>query len=201
MADLIFDYDGTVHETLRIYEPAFRNTYAWLVENGYAQPRQISAKEIGNWLGYNSTDMWNSFMPGLDPAIKEKARIMLGEDMAQRIESGQGSLYPGMEEILLGLREQGHTLIFLSNCRVHYMERHRRVFRLDRFFHRFYCCEEFDFIPKYEIFRRFSPELPGPFIVIGDRFHGYGGEGELSAADIIINDVKQLPAAVEELLR
>ena len=218
MADLIFDYDGTVHETLRIYEPAFRNTYAWLVENGYAQPRQISAKEIGNWLGYNSTDMWNSFMPGLDPAIKEKARIMLGEDMAQRIESGQGSLYPGMEEILLGLREQGHTLIFLSNCRVHYMERHRRAFRLDRFFHRFYCCEEFDFIPKYEIFRRFSPELPGPFIVIGDRFHdietatmnglrsigcgyGYGGEGELSAADIIINDVKQLPAAVEELLR
>ncbi|MBQ8961888.1 MAG: HAD hydrolase-like protein [Ruminococcus sp.] len=218
MADLIFDYDGTVHETLRIYEPAFRNTYGWLVENGYAQPKEISSEEIGHWLGYNSTDMWNSFMPGLDPEIKEKARIMLGEDMAERIESGQGALYPGAEEVLLGLREQGHTLIFLSNCRIHYMERHRRAFRLERFFHRFYCCEEFGFIPKYEIFRRFAPELPGPFIVIGDRFHdietaaknglrsvgcgyGYGTKDELSAADIIINDVKQLPAAVEELLR
>lgn len=29
---IIFDYDGTIHQTLGIYEPAFRETYQWLTE-------------------------------------------------------------------------------------------------------------------------------------------------------------------------
>lgn len=29
---IIFDYDGTIHHTLGIYEPAFRETYQWLTE-------------------------------------------------------------------------------------------------------------------------------------------------------------------------
>ena len=217
MADLIFDYDGTIHNSILTYEPAFRKAYQWLVDGGYAEPRDFSAEEISYWLGFNSTDMWNTFQPDLDPEIREKARLMIGEEMARRIEAGEGALYPGAEEALLALREQGHTLIFLSNCRVHYMERHRRVFGLDRFFHRFFCCEEFGFIPKYEIFPRIAGEFQGPFIVIGDRFHdietaavnglrsigcgyGYGNADELSAADIIIDNISRLPAAVGELL-
>lgn len=27
---IIFDYDGTIHNTLGIYEPAFREAYQWL---------------------------------------------------------------------------------------------------------------------------------------------------------------------------
>ena len=29
---IIFDYDGTIHNTLGIYEPAFREAYQWLAE-------------------------------------------------------------------------------------------------------------------------------------------------------------------------
>ena len=29
---IIFDYDGTIHQTLGIYEPAFREIYQWLTE-------------------------------------------------------------------------------------------------------------------------------------------------------------------------
>ena len=29
---IIFDYDGTIHNTLGIYEPAFREAYQWLSE-------------------------------------------------------------------------------------------------------------------------------------------------------------------------
>ena len=29
---IIFDYDGTIHHTIGIYEPAFRETYQWLTE-------------------------------------------------------------------------------------------------------------------------------------------------------------------------
>lgn len=34
---LIFDYDGTIHNTIVIYESAFRQCYDWLVREGYAK--------------------------------------------------------------------------------------------------------------------------------------------------------------------
>lgn len=217
MANLIFDYDGTIHESMRTYAPAFRDTMRWLADEGYIEPREYSDGEISQWLGFNSADMWGKFQPGLDPAIREEARIRLGNDMAERVENGEGALFSGAEKMLTELKENGHILIFLSNCRIHYMERHRRVFRLDRFFDYFYCCEEYDFIPKYQIFRLFSLQHTGQYIVIGDRFHdietaaenglksigcgyGYGMPEELTAADIIVSDISQIPGAVEKLL-
>ncbi len=43
---IIFDYDGTIHHTLGIYEPAFRETYQWLTE-------QKSYRRTGDRLGGN----------------------------------------------------------------------------------------------------------------------------------------------------
>ncbi|MBE6864676.1 MAG: HAD family hydrolase [Ruminococcus flavefaciens] len=218
MSNIIFDYDGTVHESMLTYAPAFRDTMKWLSDNGFIADKEYSDSEISHWLGFNSTDMWGQFHPELSPEIREKARAMLGENMAARVENGEGGLYAGIEDALLSLKASGHTLIFLSNCRIHYMERHRRVFRLDRFFDSFFCCEEYGFIPKYEIFRRFSDRFEGDFIVVGDRFHdidtavrnglhsvgcgyGYGSEDELRCADIIVTSPAQIPDAVNALTR
>lgn len=217
MANLIFDYDGTIHESMKTYAPAFRNTCKWLADNGYMPEKDYTDKEISCWLGFNSTDMWNNFLPDADIEIREKARIMLGDDMARRTENGEGALFPNAEQVLAELKKQGHTLIFLSNCRIKYMERHSRVFGLDRFFNYFYCCEEFDFIPKYQIFRLFRLKHKGRYIVIGDRFHdietavknglksigcgyGYASDGELKNANIIVSDITKIPHAVKELL-
>lgn len=214
--NLIFDYDGTIHNSMKTYAPAFRSTMAWLEENGYAEPKTYTDSEISHWLGFNSNDMWQSFMPDLDPKIRESARIRLGEDMARRVDRGEGALFDGAEEMLSILKKAGHRLIFLSNCRIHYLERHRRVFSLDRFFDSFYCCEEFGFIPKHEIFKKIASDHPGKFIVIGDRFHdietavkndllsigcgyGYGSPEELSEADIIVKSPGEIVTAVAEL--
>ena len=218
MSNIIFDYDGTVHESMLTYAPAFRDTMKWLSDNGFIADKEYSDSEISHWLGFNSTDMWGQFHPELSLEIREKARAMLGENMAARVENGEGGLYAGIEDALLSLKASGHTLIFLSNCRIHYMERHRRVFRLDRFFDSFFCCEEYGFIPKYEIFRRFSDRFEGDFIVVGDRFHdidtavrnglhsigcgyGYGSEDELRRAAIIVTSPAQIPDAVNALAR
>ena len=34
---IIFDYDGTIHNTLGIYEPAFREAYQWLAEQNVVE--------------------------------------------------------------------------------------------------------------------------------------------------------------------
>lgn len=39
---IIFDYDGTIHQTLGIYEPAFRETYQWLTEQKVAEEQKDS---------------------------------------------------------------------------------------------------------------------------------------------------------------
>ena len=44
---IIFDYDGTIHQTLGIYEPAFRETYQWLTE------QKVAAKKCGTLLCRN----------------------------------------------------------------------------------------------------------------------------------------------------
>ena len=82
MTNLIFDYDGTIHNSMLTYAPAFRGTMKWLSDNGYIADREYTDKEISYWLGFNSTDMWGQFHPELAPEIREKARVMLGEDMA-----------------------------------------------------------------------------------------------------------------------
>ena len=56
---IIFDYDGTIHHTLGIYEPAFRETYQWLTEQKVTEEREIGSVEIAGWLGLNSKEMWN----------------------------------------------------------------------------------------------------------------------------------------------
>ena len=217
MANLIFDYDGTIHNSMLTYAPAFRDTMKWLSDNGYIADREYTDNEISRWLGFNSTDMWGQFHPELDISIREKARAMLGQNMAERVDNGEGALYEGAEDMLALLKSQGHKLIFLSNCRFHYLERHKRVFKLDKYFDDFYCCEAFNFIPKYEIFRKIAPEHNGTFIVIGDRFHdietavknnlmsigcgyGYGSEDELKDADLIVNSIYEIPDAVKKLI-
>lgn len=216
MTNLIFDYDGTIHNSMLTYAPAFRDTMKWLSDNGYIAAKEYTDAEISCWLGFNSTDMWNSFHPELDLEIREKARLMLGKNMAERVDRGEGALYDGAEEVLSQLKNNGNTLIFMSNCRFHYLERHKRVFRLDRFFDYFYCCEAFDFIPKYEIFRKIAPNHTGNFTIIGDRFHdietavrngltsigcayGFGSREELSQSDIIVENIKNIPEAVKRL--
>ena len=216
MANIIFDYDGTLHNSMLTYAPAFRDTMKGLSDNGFIANRVYSDKEISYWLGFNSTDMWGQFHPELDKEIREKARKMLGENMAERLDRGEGALFTGCEDMLGALKNAGHTLIFLSNCRVHYMERAKRLFHLEKWFSYFYCCEEYDFIPKHEIFRKFAPYHEGRFIVVGDRFHdietavqnglksigcgyGYGSHEELSKADIIVERIEDIPQAVEKL--
>lgn len=218
MPCIIFDYDGTLHNSMLTYAPAFRATMKQLADMGYLPQREYSDSDISYWLGFNSADMWSNFAPDLDPEIRERARVRLGEDMAQRVERGEGALFPHAQEVLTELKKRGYTLIFLSNCRIHYMERHRRVFGLDRWFDFFYCCEEFGFVPKYEIFRQIAPRHEGPFIVIGDRFHdietaaenglpsigcgyGYGSHEELAKADVVVSDIRQIPDAADRLLQ
>ena len=217
--NLIFDYDGTLHNSIKVYAPALRRTYAALAAAGHVPLRNFSDEEIGSWLGWSPKDMWNAFAPDLPDGLKEWSIKSVGRGMLQGIAAGNSELYPGTEEVLAGLRDAGHTLIFLSNCRHDYMEAHRREFDLDRFFSGFYCAEDYDQIPKPRIFEHIRadfadrPEGRNEYVAIGDRFHdmelayahglrsigclyGFGEPDELKDATAKVESITEIPAVV-----
>lgn len=206
---LIFDYDGTIHDTLRIYEPAFRQAYEWLVRHGYTRRQEITSETIAGWLGLNSREMWNSFLPELSQALKERASAMVGKGMTERIASHQAAWYPGADKMLDVLKETGHTMVILSNCKIAYREANWKEFNMQRWFAGFYDCESYGFVPKTEIITHIQKEFPGPYIIIGDRQgdlecarasgswfigcrYGFGQCGELDEADYIADSVEEI---------
>lgn len=214
MANLIFDYDGTLHESLCIYAPAFRLGYSYLVEKRLAPEREFSDAEISRWLGLSVKDMWERFIPELPQPEREICSGMIGDEMVHLTLAGKARLYRGAKAVLRQLKAAGHDLIFLSNCKHSYMQAHREQFELEQYFSQFYCTEDFQFAPKSQIAELILARVSGKCIVIGDRWqdieiavchqllsigcaYGYGGTEELNDATIQVSSIKGILDAVE----
>ncbi len=104
---LIFDWDGTLHNTEALYGRAFQRAYAWLAEEGYAPERHYSHREVSVYLGMNAPEMWNTFMPELPQAVKEHCSAMIGEQMVSEIYAGNAILYPSAAETLAARKGGG----------------------------------------------------------------------------------------------
>lgn len=217
MANLIFDYDGTLHDCIRIYAPAFRRAYAQLVSDGAMPEREWEEAELSRWLGYSARDMWDAFAPNLPPEQKERCSQIIGREMLRAVQAGEARLYPGVPSLLDQLRTNGHRLILLSNCKRAYLEAHRVHFQLDQYFTSCFCGEDFNWIPKQVILRQMLPELNGETLVIGDRVHdmeaarqnglraigcayGYGTPEELHSASAVVSTPRELIGALDFLL-
>ena len=206
---LVFDYDGTLHDTIRIYEKSFRKVFKWLVAEKYVADEEIPVERIKSWLGMNSRDMWESFKPDLPVHIREAAGDGVGKHMAELIRRNKAQWYPGAEDTLNDLKNKGYRMILLSNCKSAYRDVNWKTFSMNRWFEEFYDCESYGFAPKTEIIKIIEKNYETPITVIGDRktdidcaraikggsvgcLYGFGTKEELQDADILINDIREL---------
>jgi phosphoglycolate phosphatase len=206
---IYFDFDGTLHNSIKIYSPAFRKAYDFLVDNKKAEPREWKDEEISRWLGYTKIEMWDDFMNNLDEIIKDRAGAIIGREMQDLMLSGNGCLYENTTEVLQSLKKRGFKLVFLSNCSIRYMEAAIAAFNLDDYFDDMICAEMYDFIPKHEILKVIKDKYPANQVIVGDRFHdieagvengiysvyceyGYGEEKEGHMASAKIKDIREL---------
>lgn len=51
---VFFDYDGTLHDTMALYGPAFRAACAWLSKEGWLERRTYADADIACWLGWTN---------------------------------------------------------------------------------------------------------------------------------------------------
>ena len=206
---LIFDYDGTIHNTKHLYGEAFRSAYSYLVSIGMAPEREYTDEETSIYLGMTKLEMWETFRPDLPTEIKEHCGNLIGRAMDDYVLEGRAILYPHAMETLRYLKDKGYHLLILSNCRISYMEAHRKAFHLDEVIEEYFTAEAYDYIPKEEIFLQIREKYPGGYVIIGDRdkdiktalvhglqsvgcTYGFATEGELDSADIRIGDITEL---------
>lgn len=211
---VIFDFDGTLHDSMRIYPAAFRAGYQWLVDNGWAQPRSFSDEDISGYIGLTAEEMWKSFRPDLPDDVWPQAAARVGQKMDELILDGTARLFPHVPDMLSQVKDLGVQLVFLSNCRVAYQEAARTAFGLDRWFAGYFNSEEWHGVPKEEIFNDIAAQFPGGYAMVGDRnkdmavsrahgfpgigcLFGYGSRDELKDADRFA----ETPADVVSCLR
>lgn len=211
---LVFDYDGTIHNTMKLYEPAIREICSWLLANHYVEEANPDEKRIAGWLGMNAKEMWKDFMPDLDPDIRLEAEKMVGNYMMNRVRLHEAEWYPEAEQILTTLKSQGYSMVILSNSKKITGETHFKEFNMGRFFDKWYDCESFHWAPKTDIIKILANDYPGELIVIGDRrsdyeaaavikarfigcLYGYGSREELKNADCLIQNIAELPDCIK----
>ena len=215
---LIFDFDGTLHDSMYIYRRALESGYQWLVDRGQASPRAFSDEYIAGNIGLSCEDAWTRMCPDIPWSITTEAAARVGEVMDELIDGGEARLFEGVPEMLQQLKDQGHVLVFLSNCRNDYRDAVRRTFGFDSWFDHYYTAEQYDGAPKEVIFETIREEVDGPYIVIGDRdkdrmlaeahglpfigcLYGYGTREELEGADCMARSPLDIVTCVEELAR
>ena len=213
---LIFDYDGTLHDTKHLYGCALRRVCETLAAKGYDVPKALDDDSVSKYLGVNAPDMWNDFMPELPEEVKRSSSRAVGREMIESVLHGDARLFDGAAEALDRLKSDGHTLVILSNCRTGYMDAHRERFGLDRWFSDYFCAEAYGFIPKQDIFPDIIKRRGKAHIMIGDRDsdflvgtahgipvigcgYGFGTEQERKVCDIVISSPRELPDAVSRL--
>ncbi|MBR2667897.1 MAG: HAD family hydrolase [Oscillospiraceae bacterium] len=214
--DLLFDYDGTLHESLRIYHPAVQAVRDELAAEGRLSPRVVSAAEAETYIGMAPDEMWRLFAPSFTAEERSDAADRVGRHMARALAQGRARLYPGTRGVLEDLKAAGHRLFLLSMCPRSYMEEHLEIFQLTALFCEAMCGEDHGYRPKFEIVRQRMDRGDFHPVCIGDRFsdveagrknglpvvgclYGYGSPEELRKCSVLIRDIAELPAALETI--
>ena len=213
---VIFDFDGTLHDSMYIYRIALTRGYQWLVEQGKAPERQLTEAEMAANIGLTVEEAWTRMCPDIPWSVSKGAAERVGTVMHELIDDGTARLYPGVPEMLQRGKDAGHTLVFLSNCRTAYLDAARRSFDLDRWFDWYYAAEQYDDAPKEVIFETIRAQVPGPYVAVGDRYkdlalarahelpsvgclYGYGSREELRDATYLAETPLQIVDLIERI--
>ena len=104
MTGLLFDYDGTLHESLRIYAPAMQAVYDGLSDRGLAPPRQLTDREVRSWIGMppERSRRPHGARQGTTWGYKKKQEVSVSEEagflpyvlLMTRCPTGLGGIHP-----------------------------------------------------------------------------------------------------------
>lgn len=205
---IIFDFDGTLHNTIKIYYPAFSSGVELLREHGFARDFELSEKNVAKFLGEKPNFAYELIARGADENLKREVMALVGKNMDENIKKGIGELYDGTIKVLEEL-SKNYDLYILSNCRESYLDTALNVYGIKNYFKKYFAAETYDYIPKDEIIKMEKQKIKEEIIFVGDRHHdmeaarinnlksifcsyGFGSEEEGKNANYKISSIGEL---------
>lgn len=193
--DIIFDFDGTLHQTEGVYSKAMEKTLA----NEGLFNLNLDYRSL---IGQRPGKVWEDL--GFFGEKEEELVRSCGAYMEDFLES-YGELFPGTLETLANLKKS-YDLYLLSNSKASYIRKALKIYGLEKYFQGVFLGEDFSYPGKGEILRRLSFKN---YTMIGDRredieaglengegaifaSYGYGRPGEGEGADFSIGDIGEL---------
>lgn len=213
---LVFDYDGTIQETMCIYRPAVLETVDWLKEQGI-ELEYPEVEKIESWLGETNEKMWSELAPKINPKIKNQGMAMIGTKMREIVKNGMKTWFDGAISTFDLLKDRGYRMIVLSNCDRQYADFNYNHFNMEKWFDKFYDCETSYWLPKSEVLSSIMLEdQEMKYLMIGDRAndmnaaiknnipfiacdYGYASKDELCTAAARAKSISELPDILEKL--
>lgn len=167
---IIFDFDGTLHNTIKIYYPAFSSGVEFLRNHGFAKDFELNEKKVSKFLGEKPNFAYDLIAKGADEKLKREVMALVGKKMDENIKNGLGELYEGTIKVLEELSED-YDLYILSNCRESYLDTALDVYGIKKYFKKYFAAETYAFIPKDEIIKKERNNIKEKIIFVGDRHH------------------------------
>ena len=118
---IVFDVDGTLHDTFRWWTPVIRQGLQKFAEaEGIAieNPTEEYAESV---VGMRDAGVWGPFLPDEHKHRWQDLRAVVVPLEVAEITNGTDYLFTGVRELLPHLRDQGVKVALASNCRTNYM--------------------------------------------------------------------------------
>ncbi|MFP7479380.1 HAD family hydrolase [Terribacillus saccharophilus] len=208
-AAVIFDMDGTLFQTDKILELALDETFSHLRSlNLWTADTPIDTyREI---MGVPLPTVWEILLPEHSNEIRQQADAYFLEKLVVNIKSGNGALYPNVQEIFCYLRENNFKIYIASNGLTEYLQTIVTYYNLDKWVTETFSIEQIHtlnkgdlvktIIDKYKIKRGavvgdrisdINAAKDNGLVSIGCNFD-FANEAELAQADYVINDLSEL---------
>ena len=117
---IIFDFDGTLHNTIKIYYPAFSSGVKTLQAKGFANNFELNEENVSKFLGEKPNYAYDLIAKDADENLKKEVMQQVGKNMEKNMQEGLGELYKGTTKVLETLYNN-YDLYILSNCRKRYL--------------------------------------------------------------------------------
>ncbi|CAM3816114.1 HAD family hydrolase [Alkalicoccus chagannorensis] len=209
MNALIFDVDGTLFQTDRILAPALEHTFTTLRERrDWTGPAPVDTYQ--QMMGKPLPEVWQTLLPDHPDDVHEEMDGLFQKALVQRIQAGDGALYPHVRDVLRALKQEGFTLFAASNGRTDYLQAVAAQERLDGLFEGIYSIDHLVSGDKTDLVchvidthgitsgamvgDRLSDIQAGQqngLKAVGCRFT-YAQEVEMAQADVTVDDFREL---------
>lgn len=175
MALLLFDLDGTLYSSRGILPDAYREGIKTYNRDFNASLEVPSDSAIFNQVGKPAPEIYENLFPQLDSSQSAQLQERIFSALLERIQSGNGRLYPGVESVLERLSED-YRLGLVTNAQTRYMESVLKTHGLDDYFQERLCHDDAPNGRKSELVKmsleRFR-KPPQKSRMIGDRQSDY----------------------------